>query len=450
MNGVPIDSPGPASNYSHSNLGMPKSVPPPRLPLGFFSIAALALFTDGILGIFLGSRVVDNPMGHLAIGMTHMFMLGVASMAVLGAMHQFIPVISGQKLRHPQLSYWGGGLFAAGSIGLATSFLLEINPMVVASGILAVIGVILLVINLSKPLMVRGKGISITGARISSIMLVAVACFGITYAVDRNAHESFFALSPNLVIAHAHIGILGWLGISYVAVSEKLWPMFMLSHRKSNRSSQIAIWGLAIGVTIFVIGMLASSTLIATAAGVIIVIALCSHLYTLARVVSGRRRKLELLQGYVVVSAIFLVGAIGFAIASVLSKPGSQLRTQLAAAEIVSLGAWIALAVIGHAHKVVPFITWGTLRASGVKFTRNNKPLVFSDLLNPSVARASFVIVTSGFTFIIVGLATMTGVLFSIGSAALALAAISVSLNLAIRPSRMLSHFGDASQSEAG
>ncbi len=444
MNGVPIDSPAPANNYSHSNLGMPKSVPPPRIPLGFFSIAALALFTDGILGIFLGSRVVDNPTGHLAIGMTHMFMLGVASMAVLGALHQFIPVIAAQKLRHPQLSYWGGGLFAAGSIGLATSFLLEINPMVVASGILAVIGVILLVINLSKPLMVKGKGISITGTRISSIMLVAVACFGITYAVDRNAHESFFTLSANLVIAHAHIGILGWLGISYVAVSEKLWPMFMLSHRKSNRSSKIAIFGLAIGVTIFVVGMLASSTLIAIAAGVIIVGALGSHLYTLVSVVSKRRRKLELLQGYVIVSAIFLIGAIGFALVSVLSKPASQLRMQLAAAEIVSLGAWIALAIIGHAHKVVPFITWGMLRSSGVKFTRNNRPLVFSDLLNPSVARVSFILVTAGFALIIAGVATMTGTLFSIGSASLALAAIAVTSNLAIRPSRMLSHFAEA------
>ncbi len=445
MNGVPIDSPAPVNNYSHSNLGMPKSVPPPKLPLGFFAIAALALFTDGILGVFLGSRVVDNPTGHLAIGMTHMFMLGVASMAVLGAMHQFIPVITAQKLRHPQLSYWGGGLFGAGSIGLAASFLLEINPMVVASGILAVIGVVLLVINLSKPLLVKGKGISITGARISSIMLVAVACFGITYAVDRNAHESFFTLSPNLVIAHAHIGILGWLGISYVAVSEKLWPMFMLSHRKSNRSTQVAIFGLAIGVTIFVIGMLASSTLISTVAGVIIVIALGSHLYTLVSVIIKRRRKLELLQGYVLVSAIFLIGAIGFAIAAVLSKPASQLRVQLVAAEIVSLGAWIALAIIGHAHKVVPFITWGILRASGVKFTRNNRPLVFSDLLNPSVARASFVMVTFGFTLIIVGLATMDGVLFSFGSGALALAAVSVSSNLAIRPSRMLSHFAEPS-----
>ena len=445
MNGVPIDSPAPVNNYSHSNLGMPKSVPPPKLPLGFFAIAALALFTDGILGVFLGSRVVDNPTGHLAIGMTHMFMLGVASMAVLGAMHQFIPVITAQKLRHPQLSYWGGGLFGAGSIGLATSFLLEINPMVVASGILAVIGVVLLVINLSKPLLVKGKGISITGARISSIMLVAVACFGITYAVDRNAHESFFTLSPNLVIAHAHIGILGWLGISYVAVSEKLWPMFMLSHRKSNRSTQVAIFGLAIGVTIFVIGMLASSTLISTVAGVIIVIALGSHLYTLVSVIIKRRRKLELLQGYVLVSALFLISAIGFAIAAVLSKPASQLRVQLVAAEIVSLGAWIALAIIGHAHKVVPFITWGILRASGVKFTRNNRPLVFSDLLNPSVARASFVMVTFGFTLIIVGLATMDGVLFSIGSGALALAAVSVSSNLAIRPSRMLSHFAEPS-----
>ncbi len=445
MNGVPIDSPAPVNNYSHSNLGMPKSVPPPKLPLGFFAIAALALFTDGILGVFLGSRVVDNPTGHLAIGMTHMFMLGVASMAVLGAMHQFIPVITAQKLRHPQLSYWGGGLFGAGSIGLATSFLLEINPMVVASGILAVIGVVLLVINLSKPLSVKGKGISITGARISSIMLVAVACFGITYAVDRNAHESFFTLSPNLVIAHAHIGILGWLGISYVAVSEKLWPMFMLSHRKSNRSTQVAIFGLTIGVTIFVIGMLASSTLISTVAGVIIVIALGSHLYTLVSVIIKRRRKLELLQGYVLVSAIFLVSAIGFAIAAVLSKPASQLRVQLVAAEIVSLGAWIALAIIGHAHKVVPFITWGILRASGVKFTRNNRPLVFSDLLNPSVARASFVMVTFGFTLIIVGLATMDGVLFSFGSGALALAAVSVSSNLAIRPSRMLSHFAEPS-----
>ncbi|MEI2700350.1 MAG: hypothetical protein V9E94_19215, partial [Microthrixaceae bacterium] len=59
------------------------------------------------------------------------------------------------------------------------------------------------------------------------IYLVATAAFGVTYAFDRS--NFWFELLSHRVLAHAHLGLIGWLGLAYVSVAEKLWPMFLLA-----------------------------------------------------------------------------------------------------------------------------------------------------------------------------------------------------------------------------
>ena len=94
--------------------------------------------------------------------------------------------------------------------------------------------------NLSGPLAGHDGGLPLTGLRLSVGFLVVTVVFGVVYAFDRQT--GWFPLLPNRVLAHAHLGLLGWLGLTYVSVAEKLWPMFLLAHRPRARAGA---WGLA-------------------------------------------------------------------------------------------------------------------------------------------------------------------------------------------------------------
>jgi hypothetical protein len=58
------------------------------------------------------------------------------------------------------------------------------------------------------------------------------------------------------VLAHAHIGLLGWLGLTYVAVADNLWPMFLLAHRPRARAGAWAVGLLATAVPFLAVGLL--------------------------------------------------------------------------------------------------------------------------------------------------------------------------------------------------
>src|SRR3546814_14882744 len=83
--------------------------------------------------------------------------------------------------------------------------------------------------NLSGALSSKGKGVPLAGLRMSVGFLVLTASFGVLYAIDRET--GWFPLLPTRVLAPAHLGPLGWPGMSYVAVAEKPWPMFLPAPR---------------------------------------------------------------------------------------------------------------------------------------------------------------------------------------------------------------------------
>ena len=432
-----------AAVHPRIGSGMPAAVPNAKLPLFFFVLSAIALSTDGVVATWNARSIASHPGGHLALGVVHLFMLGFLTTGVFGALHQFAPVIASRKLRSERVGVISAGIFSLGALGLGTSFLFNFNPGVAASGALAVVGIAMVVWNLSAPLLASGKGVPISGLRFAAFFLLAVALFGLSYAFDRNGGEKTFALNPNLVLAHAHIGLIGWLGLTYIAVAEKLWPMFMLSHRTKRTTAHLALWTIPLGLLILVIGMLTAITHLAELGALLIIVGLATHVFALFQVVAARKRKLELLAAYIFASEAFLVTAVALAIAAWANPPASALRANLAAGEVAALGAWIALAFIGHSHKVVPFISWGLLRQSGITKASNGRPLLFSDLLNRGVARAGFGVLTAAFALVVAGLATRDALAFRGGAILTLLGAVITTLNLSVRPRRLKEAFID-------
>jgi hypothetical protein len=411
-------------------------VPPASVPLGFLAAAGVGLSAFGLAVWFAADRIVTSPTHPGAVSAVHVGMLAFLTTAVLGAVHQFTPVVA----RRPLRSVAAARVTLVGMI--ATAWLLPSGfapgpeSLVAAGAVTGGATVLLAAWNLSGPLASRDGGVPLAGLRISVGFLVVTVAFGVVYAFDRQT--GWFPLLSHRVLAHAHLGLLGWLGLTYVSVAEKLWPMFLLAHRPRARSGAWAVGLLAAGVPVLAAGLLFGAPAIAWPGGLAVAAGLGCHLVSLAGVVRHRRRPLELLHAYLFASAAFLVLAITLAAVAALASVDPYVRARLVAAEVASLAAWLGLAVVGHAHKIVPFIGYTALRARGVTTGPTGRPLLFGDLFDHRAARVTLAAVAGGFVAITTGILAESPGVVSAGGVAVAVAGALATANLAAGPRRAI------------
>ncbi len=444
MEGRPANLPPMAAAMAPGAAG---SVPPPSVPLGFLVAAGAGGVGFGLAAWFAADRLVTAPSHPGALAAVHVGVLAFLTTAVLGAVHQFAPVVAGRPLR----SVRAARLTLAGMVLTAwllpSGFAHGPEALVAAGGVMGSATVLLAAWNLSGPLSVRGRGVPLVGLRLSVAYLVLTVAFGVVYAFDRQT--GWFPLLPHRVLAHAHLGLLGWLGLTYVAVAEKLWPMFLLSHRPRARAGAWAVGLLGAGPLVLATGLLFAIEPIALVGGTTVAAGVGCHLASLAATVRRRRRPLELLHAHLAASSGFLVAAVALGAMAGLAEVDPATRTTLAAAEVASLLAWIALAVTGHAHKIVPFIAYTWLRRLGVTQGPGGRPLLFGDLFHHGVARLTFATGTAGWGAIVGGLLLERPGVVAGGGGALALTAVGVTLNLWRGPRRASRRGADARTVEA-
>lgn len=412
------------------------TVPPASVPLSFLAAGGVGLWALGLAVWFAADRLVHTPAHPGAVAAVHVGVLAFLTTAVLGAAHQFAPVVARRRLR----SVTAARLTLVGMV--ATAWLLPSGfahgpeSLIAAGAVTGSLTVLLAAWNLSGPLSARDGGVPLVGLRWSIGFLVATVAFGAVYAFNR--HAAWFPLLPNRVMAHAHLGLLGWLGLTYVAVAEKLWPMFLLAHRPRARSGAWAVRLLAVGVPFLAAGLLFAVPLLAWPGAAASAAGLAAHLTSLAGAVRHRRRPLELLHGFLFVSVGFLVAGVALGAAAALADVDLADRSRLVAAEVAALVAWLGLAVVGHAHKIVPFIGYSALRARGVSTSPSGRPLLFGDLFHPGVARATLGTASSGFVLAIAGILSTSTALVALGGVGISLTGLLSTLNLAIGPVRVL------------
>jgi hypothetical protein len=416
----------------------PPSVPPPGVPLVFLAAAGAGLVGFGVALALVASTAVVAPSDPKVVAVVHLGMLAFLSTAVLGAMHQFAPVVAARPLRSARVAYATAAVFVPAVWILALGFATGHPALVSAGGAAAFCGIALAVWNLSGPLSARGKGTTVLGLRLALGFLVLTAAFGVTYAFDRQAF--WFGLLPRRVLAHAHLGLLGWLGLAYVAVAEKLWPMFLLAHRPGARTGDWAVRLLPAGAVVLAAGLLIPNKPVAVAGGLLAGAGLASHLASLAGVIRHRRRPFELLHAFVLASAASLiVAAVAGGLAG-LAPVSVVWRIRLTSVEVLALAGWLGLAIVGHAHKIVPFIAWSSLRARGVTTGPDGAPLLFAHLFHHPTARLTFATATTGVAAALVGAATGTAPLVRLGGVALSATGILALANLGLGPRRVAAH----------
>ena len=418
--------------------GVPSFVPPPSVPLSFLAAAVAGLLACGAALIWARGIAVSDPTADAVVAAAHYGMLATLSMAVLGALHQFTPVVTQRPLRSVALARATFAAWLGAAWLLPSGIAAQQEGVVEAGGALAAIAITLLVVNLAAPLAARGKGHTVTGLRFALAGFVVTACFGVTYVADRRGN--WFDLAGHTVLAHAVIGLFAWLGLTYVAVAEKLWPMFFLAHVPGkHRAGRIAVWLVPSGVALLSPGLFFGVGPLAWAGAVVLAAGLAAHLTSLTAHIRHKRRKGGLYLVFVVTSAAFLTAGAGLALAAALVMPHAHhAGMALAAAAVTGFAGWLLAALAGHAHKVVPFILWSVLRGRGVATGPSGRPLGFGDLYGHRLAVASYALITAGITATGAGLAATQPAALAVGGGMLAAAALVLAANLSITPTALL------------
>src|SRR5512135_245999 len=112
----------PAVLHSLPQIGEPPPGPPPWLPLAFLAQAAGWLAAGAIALVIIIPELAAGAIGspHV-IATVHLFTLGVLGAATMGALHQFIPVVTGVPIRHPRAAVWALWLHLAGVVVLVSA-----------------------------------------------------------------------------------------------------------------------------------------------------------------------------------------------------------------------------------------------------------------------------------------------------------------------------------------
>ncbi len=366
--------------------------------------AALGAFILAQILMALGFAFPLRPLFAAGTLVTvHLLTLGWLSVLMLGALHQFVPVITGKGK-------------AAGVSALFSLLAILFGLAAMEAGFLALGGDLPAAALLFLPL---GGGLVFCGAAIAAadfarllwqarplslsarflfcglLFLFAALGLGITLGLAFAAPRFFPspAIFGEGLKLHLLAGLFGWFTLTAMGVSYRLLSMFTLAPEERGALGNAVLLASAGGLwaawlLAFLAALGAPVPGAATAAALIVTgFGFALYLFDMARLYRARRRqKLELNALMAIASLAFL--AIALLCALLFSLFGFDERL-LGALAYLFLFGWLSGLGLSQLYKIVPFLTW--LQRYGPVLGKRPVPRV-QDLVDESRDRPWFIL----------------------------------------------------------
>ncbi|HHJ17438.1 MAG TPA: hypothetical protein ENJ80_12150 [Gammaproteobacteria bacterium] len=322
----------------------------------FGMLAAGLIFVDG--GQLLQSRWLP---GSLAVA--HAFTLGYIAMAMLGALFQMLPVLMGavfpQAARAAMIVHL---LMTLGTLCLVFAFLVQ-RPLLFAAA----------VVLLAPVLILFGAGVLVaifrTGKVSTTARAVQLAALGLIVTVMLGGYMALghaFGTAPiNNVLTnyHAAWGVIGWILILAVGVSEQVIPMFLTTPPYpglfNKRLAYLLMLLLVAGSLLPLRGLELAAVVLAGC------LMLAYAVVTLQLLGKRRRKRFDITNAYWQVGMLCLVPGAGTNVYSYFG--GAMGGADLALLSGLLLLVGFAVSIInGMLYKIVPFLVWLNLRMPAV------------------------------------------------------------------------------------
>jgi hypothetical protein len=204
--------------------------PPIHIPFRFFLSAPIFGVLISFVFLYFPFIEVSNQYNHLAIGVVHLFTLGILSMIIFGAMQQMMPVLAGAIIKKPRLfANIVHTSLVFGTLGLSFSFILDFK-------FLLHLGVFFLAIAFLSFFVVCIKllfSVKYLTSTVKAMRLFAVAGL-ITFLLGLFLASSHISLDMNehylsFVNAHILFALFGFTFLLIMGVSFQVIPMFYVS-----------------------------------------------------------------------------------------------------------------------------------------------------------------------------------------------------------------------------
>lgn len=314
----------------------------------FFILGLLAFLLAQVLWIV--ELAGPGPSSVPPLPVIHLITLGWLTAMVMGALGQFVPIISGRPAKGGMFGWVVLGVFSAGVLSMLIGFG-QRGWLLPAGGLSVLLSVLVHAFQLGR-ISGRLRLLPLNFIRAGILFLFLTGALGVLMASSMALSETPPALPASALTAHFLLGIFGWLTLTAMGVAYKLFSMFTLAPEERGLLGQAVFWTGALGAVL----LLASPWFPALAlpAGGMVVLSLLLFLLDLARLLRARkRRRLELNVTFGVLSftLLFLAALLG-----VLDLLGGRIPVP-ALVDLALVGGLSGL-TLSQLYKIVPFLTW--------------------------------------------------------------------------------------------
>jgi hypothetical protein len=343
-----------------------------RWTMAYFAAALLSLVAAEILMTFGFGFPAAAVISPDTLALVHLVTVGWLSLAMCGALFQFVPVLMAARPQDERISMVALVLLVTGLIALVCGFLQlggRINlkfPLLTAAAVLLGGGFALVVWSLAftlgkaRPLPLPARFV---GLGIASV--AATVALGAAFALVLDgsiAYRGSRDLVMNGLPIHIIAGLGGWLTVTAAGVSYRLLAMFMLSpdvdRAGGTTTLRIAIAAVSVAVGGGLVSVVANWPLepVLPLAMLIAFAALALYARDVVRLYRARKRKaLELNSRMAAVAlgnlALVAVLSLGLGLAG-------QFFDYVPAIVFLTAFGWLSGLILAKMYKIVAFLTW--------------------------------------------------------------------------------------------
>lgn len=204
--------------------------PPISVPFRFFLSAPIFGVLMAFIIFFTPFNEISNQYSHFAIGLVHLFTLGILSMIIFGAMQQMMPVLAGAIIKKPRLfANVVHTSLVLGTLFLSFSFILEIKIfLLIAVLFLAIAFLTFFIISIKLLFKVKYLTTTVKAMRLFSLAGIITLFLGLYLAFSHLTLE-FNTHYYSFVFLHILFGLFGFALLLIMGVSFQVIPMFYVA-----------------------------------------------------------------------------------------------------------------------------------------------------------------------------------------------------------------------------
>lgn len=353
-----------------------------KVVLPFYLYAAISFLISAVLLLTSTSAFLQHYFHPHILAITHLMALGWATMIILGASHQLVPVLIEGKLYSNTLGYISFILAAIGIPLLVYGFyVFNMGEPAKWGGRFVLLAILTYLINLGISIS-KSKNESIHAIYVfTSVVWLFLTAFLGLFLVYNFTTDLLPDNSLHYLPLHVHAGIVGWFLLMVIGVSSRLIPMFLISKYQNTKllrwifiliNTALASYILIFYFTKYTEYIFLSWIELFMGIVLFIYYCYCSFKQRIRRQVD-EQMKISLLSVLMMLVPVILLLIVIITI-SIFSKENASLSLSYG---VLILFGWVTAIILGMTFKTLPFIVWNKVyhHRSGLSKTPNPKDL---------------------------------------------------------------------------